>query len=850
MKRYIISFLFLVFFSISVSSQEVVPVKFHGTWLIDGINKGDWDAITVTDNHIEFFYDLYLVDSVIARPAGSQFYLSNEKGKRTSVVIEKSSDSVATFKYNEWNAARTCTLVTKHPDMVYYDAANTHEILKGNWIIGRDIKNVMSVSNQKIQLDGKTWNIIWFGQYLGREYRALLQNEQKYQLVYLKRNGRMLSISGAGRSYNYALKAKNDHVYDICGNWYNPLSNQWTFGFTEDFAIYDGKFWNYEMLKPSGNRIDVVLQNGNRKIPLQISKTNDSLLDITSADKKMVSYKLAGKTLPAYSSGDQSIFKDSRFQKIDTAYITGYVRNKPNNDPIVISYRSILTHEDEKFVGEVDETGKFLIKVPLINTSIVYYNSGIGTTFDVIEPGERYFMYYDFANQQHLIMGVNSRIHNELANYVTFKAFQNEDDQDNSRKLKGLEFLKAKRSELSKANTFSESYFDSRPNLSEKAKTFIESFNRYYIAIELMQKRFELDRANQEKFPEEYMSYVKDSLMANVPSPFTIAYGIPLFTRDYVEYYQQFEPQVSILSDRVILDLITSGKIKTSPEEKASLIVLATTEMNNKVDAVQKKKIRDSVGLDKIALYGNLRSQNKEVIQTRTTQLLWQTVLDQEMAFYDKILQNEELRKTFQASAIYSYLERTREALDSKKFASLIKRVEAPAITDKLTKYQTHLLQMPSQDFAYAESIKRTSHLKGAKNADSLLKALLLPYKGKVVYIDFWGTWCGPCREEMKYVAAAKEAVKDKDVIFMYLANNSPEPIWKNMIKDLNLTGKNVVHYRLPEGQQYLIENRLSIQAFPTYMLVDKNGNIVNSAAPRPSNPEGLRKEIEELSNR
>ena len=42
----------------------------------------------------------------------------------------------------------------------------------------------------------------------------------------------------------------------------------------------------------------------------------------------------------------------------------------------------------------------------------------------------------------------------------------------------------------------------------------------------------------------------------------------------------------------------------------------------------------------------------------------------------------------------------------------------------------------------------------------------LAPHKGKVIYIDVWGSWCGPCREEMKHASAIKESLKGKDVVF------------------------------------------------------------------------------------
>jgi hypothetical protein len=69
----------------------------------------------------------------------------------------------------------------------------------------------------------------------------------------------------------------------------------------------------------------------------------------------------------------------------------------------------------------------------------------------------------------------------------------------------------------------------------------------------------------------------------------------------------------------------------------------------------------------------------------------------------------------------------------------------------------------------------------------------------------------------------------------MYFANNSPEKSWENVIKSYSLTGENVVQYRLPNQQQGMLERRFGIRSYHTYMLIDKDGNIVDTKPPRPS---------------
>ena len=71
-------------------------------------------------------------------------------------------------------------------------------------------------------------------------------------------------------------------------------------------------------------------------------------------------------------------------------------------------------------------------------------------------------------------------------------------------------------------------------------------------------------------------------------------------------------------------------------------------------------------------------------------------------------------------------------------------------------------------------------------------------------------------------------------MVYLYLANNSPDDTWKNIIKEYEVLGDNVVHYNLPKAQQSAIEHFIGVTAFPTYKLIDREGNVLDvNADPR-----------------
>lgn len=117
--------------------------------------------------------------------------------------------------------------------------------------------------------------------------------------------------------------------------------------------------------------------------------------------------------------------------------------------------------------------------------------------------------------------------------------------------------------------------------------------------------------------------------------------------------------------------------------------------------------------------------------------------------------------------------------------------------------------------------------------ADHTGKAVsLADFKGKVVYLDFWGTWCAPCLAEMPASNALREQFAGRDVVFVYVAVNSPEARWQRVIAEDHLISPNSVQVRSPDSQ---VPNAFGITHYPTYLIIGRDGQVLQAAAPRPS---------------
>lgn len=125
-------------------------------------------------------------------------------------------------------------------------------------------------------------------------------------------------------------------------------------------------------------------------------------------------------------------------------------------------------------------------------------------------------------------------------------------------------------------------------------------------------------------------------------------------------------------------------------------------------------------------------------------------------------------------------------------------------------------------------------NLQEPEYAEMSFQDILDKYKGKVVYIDFWASWCGPCKKQMPYSAKIKKQLDGKDVVFLYISSDRNENAWRNAVAAMNIKGEN---YRTSAKVWNEYNDLFDVKYIPRYVLIDKNGQVINDNAKRPSDP-------------
>ncbi len=120
-------------------------------------------------------------------------------------------------------------------------------------------------------------------------------------------------------------------------------------------------------------------------------------------------------------------------------------------------------------------------------------------------------------------------------------------------------------------------------------------------------------------------------------------------------------------------------------------------------------------------------------------------------------------------------------------------------------------------------------------------------FRDKVVYVDFWGTGCGPCLEEFRnFYPGLKEKYKGKDLSYLYISVGN-KYLWTKQLERYRLNGSHL----FLKGDQYEALYRQSLNNdtapvfMPRYMVLDKSGNLVITDARRPSEANSLYEQLD-----
>ena len=629
--------------------------------------------------------------------------------------------------------------------------------------------------------------------------------------------------------------------------WRNESTGDWLIGFTPECVIYDGKFWDILSQTDSKDCYSILAINNGISLNIEVGKLRKGLRTIqVDGVQSIICSPITTEALPDYTHKDmRKGIKDNGYREGDFVTFTGWLKDMPaelyeKSSEFDISYTNLLTKENETVYATMDSLGRFTITMPLLNSTQVFLDWGRTTISTLLEPGETYHFLYDFSTNQKLFMGSDVRLQNELlAHPHSWKSL----DLYNYERGKVDPMLIWKDADALRARLMTEFevLVKENPNLSQRYIDYVEGYYRCMQARDMMQARFIVSEFG---LPESYMEYVGKEFWEKRARPYGAYRDFNTFIRDYLDHLS-----IGTSLNVNVSDLLLNSDAVLSDEEKQIV-----ERYGNELDALKEKTGElPEAELEKLVNEFNQSEfvDSFNVICARHNDAVGDQFrfisLSRSIEILDSLGCEKELRDIHISRELCRIIDQTRKPLNSKMMALMKDEISLSAASDLVLKQNDKYISINKKGITRPDNIKSNNLVSDMSEGEQILRKLIEPYKGKVILVDFWGTWCGPCRAALSHSQDLYEYMKPYDMIFLYLANRSPEETWKNIIKEYNVTGDNVVHYNLPEAQQKAIENFLKVGGFPTYKLIDKEGNILDVNAD-PTNTEVFAKLVKSIS--
>ena len=628
--------------------------------------------------------------------------------------------------------------------------------------------------------------------------------------------------------------------------WRDDKTGDWLIGLTEDKIIYDCKVWGISSMDESEGKYIIHAKCGSENLDISMGSEQDGKRTITIGGRPFDCSIISGWHLPDYPEKDTcSTIADNHYAEGDSVTIIGMVKPKKGlsrlldnekeaKEVIAFLTANILTAEKPTFTAPIDSCGQFKLRIPIENTRSFCLR--IGQETDVIaadivaEPNETYFLMKDQSQGKTLFMGKRARLQNEINAYSIHTSWYGASKLDEIGDI--MNILDSIKNNTKTTLKELDQVCSEHPTLSGRYRTYYRNYILTANAYLLMQGMYLLPKYD---LPKEYIKTVDEDYWKEFTEPYTMeSYEFSSFLNDYCTYlWLRTQDEMPNTMKKILETAEKDGIVKLSAKDREVIrqydeAFPAYWEKRKNAPDSLKKIIEDEFGKNSFVKgVLEIQARNPDYDEYSNRKFNMRTA-EQMVKAMDARGISEMTQDIIICRYFCNYINNSCKSLGNEILTFVDEHIHLPAARNAVNKMNDKYEQIGKSKLSHENNIKSSDEVKNMSDGEKILRKIIKPYKGKIILVDVWGTWCTPCKMRLSNSQEEYKRLKDFDIVYLYLANRSDDKSWKNVIKEYKVEGDNVVHYNLPVEQQSAVESYIGVNAYPTYKLIDCDGKLLD----------------------
>ncbi len=529
-------------------------------------------------------------------------------------------------------------------------------------------------------------------------------------------------------------------------------------------------------------------------------------------------------------------------------YIKGYDRRLGFNTGLVYSSNE-LTREDFPTVVKIYPDGRFEADLPFdFPKYTMLYMKDIAIPF-YLESGQTLSMILDWEEFliadrkrniryqfEHVIyQGPLAQINTDLAGYIP-EQFNYEEFQKKKTtmlpedfKLEQIPVQEADKQKL-------EEYINNKTLTPQatailRSKTLLESADHLFDFVMSRDYYAKKDTANKilrTPVPASYYNFIKEIPLNDKSLLVSSEFSTFVNRFEYCEPLSRAQSKVGYSSIKPAKDIITfliEAGVEFSQEEE-QLVSLLNKEKMTEIEIMEYEKKKDQIQAFFAKNKNHVDAYSEKYIKplqksmaVESFQRNWQvkdSVLRSDLGVENNLVY--EITKIRSLNYIFD---------TSSKEAAI-------GFWDELKNGISNPFLIETGNHLLSESFpekKVTAYALPKGAATDVFRKITDPFKGKILFVDFWATTCGPCVGEIQRMKPIREKYKDnKDFEFIFITDErgSPKADYDKFVKEQEM--KNI--YRLSKDDYNYLRQLFKFNGIPHYTVIDIAGNVLNNNFP------------------